>query len=63
LENSEITIPVVDGWNAFGFVYEGDVFSGKQLSKGELGIYGKEGESIIKQVTIKQVYFWRQENR
>ena len=44
LENSEITIPVVDGWNAFGFVYEGDVFSGKQLSKGELGIYGKEGD-------------------
>ncbi|MCS5624685.1 MAG: pirin family protein [Candidatus Marinimicrobia bacterium] len=43
LENSEITIPVVDGWNAFGFVYEGDVFSGQQLSKGELGIYGKEG--------------------
>ena len=44
LENSEITIPVVDGWNAFGFVYEGDVFSGQQLSKGELGIYGKEGD-------------------
>ena len=43
LENSEITIPVVDGWNAFGFVYEGDVFSGKQLSKGQLGIYEKEG--------------------
>ena len=43
MENSEITIPVVDGWNAFGFVYEGDVFSGQQLSKGELGIYGKEG--------------------
>ena len=44
LENSEITIPVADGWNAFGFVYEGDVFSGQQLSKGELGIYGKEGD-------------------
>ena len=44
LENSEITIPVVDGWNAFGFVYEGDVFSEQQLSKGELGIYGKEGD-------------------
>ena len=43
LENSEITIPVADGWNAFGFVYEGDVFSGKQLSKGQLGIYEKEG--------------------
>ena len=44
LENSEITIPVADGWNAFGFVYEGDVFSGQQLSKGQLGIYGKEGD-------------------
>lgn len=43
LENSEITIPVADGWNAFGFVYEGDVFSGHQLSKGQLGIYEKEG--------------------
>jgi len=43
LENSEITIPVADRWNAFGFVYEGNVFSGKQLSKGQLGIYEKEG--------------------
>lgn len=48
LENSEITIPVVDGWNAFGFVYEGDVFSGQKLSKGELGIYGKEGDIYYK---------------
>ncbi|MEA1881635.1 MAG: pirin family protein [Candidatus Marinimicrobia bacterium] len=43
LENSELTIPVVDGWNAFGFVYEGEVFSGQLLSKGQLAVFEKNG--------------------
>ncbi|MDC1037559.1 pirin family protein [Candidatus Marinimicrobia bacterium] len=39
---SEITIPVTDGWNAFGFVYEGEVRSGKIISKGQLAVFEKD---------------------
>ena len=45
---SEITIPVVDGWNAFGFIYEGDVNSGESLSKGQLAVYNTEGKIYFK---------------
>ena len=45
---SEITIPVMDGWNAFGFIYEGDVKSGECLSKGQLAVYNTEGNIHFK---------------
>tara|TARA_B100001146_G_scaffold42845_1_gene36501 strand:+ start:2945 stop:3772 length:828 start_codon:yes stop_codon:yes gene_type:complete len=43
LENSELTIPLTDGWNLFSFIYEGDVFAGQKLSKGQLAVYEKDG--------------------
>ena len=45
---SEITIPIMDGWNAFGFIYEGDVKSGESLSKGQLAVYNTEGNVHFK---------------
>jgi hypothetical protein len=45
---SEISIPVMDGWNAFGFIYEGDVKSGEFLSKGQLAVYNTEGNVHFK---------------
>ena len=45
---SEITIPVMNGWNAFGFIYEGDVKSGEFLSKGQLAVYNTEGNVHFK---------------
>ncbi|MBC8323571.1 MAG: pirin family protein [Candidatus Marinimicrobia bacterium] len=39
-EKSELTIPINDGWNVFGFVYEGDE---KAISKGQLAVYEKNG--------------------
>jgi len=47
-EASEIIIPVDDGWNAFGFIYEGNVKSGKSLSKGQLAVYNTEGNIHFK---------------
>ena len=44
----EITIPIMDGWNAFGFIYEGDVKSGESLSKGQLAVYNTEGNIHFK---------------
>ena len=44
----EITIPIMDGWNAFGFIYEGDVKSGESLSKGQLAVYNTEGNVHFK---------------
>jgi redox-sensitive bicupin YhaK (pirin superfamily) len=43
LENSELTIPITDGWNLFSLIYEGDVFAGQKLSKGQLAVYEKDG--------------------
>ena len=45
---SEITIPIMDGWNVFSFVYEGDVFAGQKLSKGQLAVYEKDGDIDFK---------------
>ena len=45
---SEISIPVMDGWNAFGFIYEGDVKSGESLSRGQLAVYNTEGNIHFK---------------
>ena len=45
---SEITIPIMDGWNVFSFVYEGDVFAGQKLSKGQLAVYEKDGDVDFK---------------
>jgi len=45
---SEIIIPIMDGWNAFGFIYEGDVKSGEFLSKGQLAVYNTEGNVHFK---------------
>ena len=46
--DSEITIPIMDGWNAFGFIYEGDVKSGESISKGQLAVYNTEGKIHFK---------------
>ena len=43
-KNSECIIPVSSGWNAFGFIYEGNVFSDQYVSKGQLATYGMEGK-------------------
>ena len=48
LENSELTIPLTDGWNVFSFIYEGDVFAGQKLSKGQLAVYEKDGDVDFK---------------
>ena len=48
LENSELTIPLTDGWNVFSFIYEGDVFAGRKLSKGQLAVYEKDGDVDFK---------------
>ena len=45
---SAITIPVTDGWNVFSFIYEGDLVSGKNLSKGQLAVYEKTGDIHFK---------------
>ena len=45
---SEITIPIMDGWNVFSFIYEGDVFAGQKLSKGQLAVYEKDGDIDFK---------------
>jgi len=39
---------VDDGWNAFGFIYEGNVKSGESLSKGQLAVYNTEGNIHFK---------------
>ena len=43
-KNSECIIPVSSGWNVFGFIYEGNVFSDQYMSKGQLATYGMEGK-------------------
>ena len=43
-KNSECIIPVSSGWNAFGFIYEGNVFSDQYVPKGQLVTYGMEGK-------------------
>ena len=48
LENSELTIPLADGWNVFSFIYEGEVFAGQKLSKGQLAVYEKDGDVHFK---------------
>jgi redox-sensitive bicupin YhaK (pirin superfamily) len=50
---SEIIIPIMDGWNAFGFIYEGDVKSGEYLSKGQLAVYNTDGNVHFKTNDIK----------
>ena len=47
-ENSELVILVENGWNAFGFVYEGEVRSGKTISKGKLAVFKKDGNIHFK---------------
>jgi hypothetical protein len=48
LENSELTIPLTGGWNVFSFIYEGDVFAGQKLSKGQLAVYENDGDVDFK---------------
>ena len=45
---SEIIIPIMDGWNAFGFIYEGDVKSGESLSKSQLAVFNTKGNVHFK---------------
>ena len=41
--NSEISIPIDDGWNGFCYVYEGIIFCKKELLTGNIGIMGTKG--------------------
>jgi len=57
-ENSESSIPVEDGWNAFGFVYDGEVRAGETISKGQLAVFEKEGMVYLKSGDVKAgIYF------
>jgi len=47
-ENTELTIPIKDDWNAFAFIYEGNVFRGQNLSKGQLAVFEKDGDIHFK---------------
>ena len=58
LENSELTIPLTDGWNVFSFIYEGDVFAGQKLSKGQLAVYEKDGDVDFKTKNNKARIFF-----
>ena len=58
LENSELTIPLTDGWNVFSFIYEGDVFAGQKLSKGQLAVYEKDGDVDFKTKDSKAGIFF-----
>jgi len=57
-KNSEIIIPVRDGWNAFALIYEGKVSSAEQLGKGQLAVFEKYGNIHFKTGKDKAgVYF------
>ena len=45
---NKIIIPIMDGWNAFGFIYEGNVKSGESLAKGQLAVYNTKGNIHFK---------------
>lgn len=47
-QNSEMSIPVDEGWNVFSFIYEGEVTSGNDLSKGQLVVFEKAGNVHFK---------------
>lgn len=47
-ENANITIPISDEWNAFALIYEGQVFSEQELSKGQLAVFEKNGNINFK---------------
>jgi hypothetical protein len=47
-ENTELTIPIKDDWNALAFIYEGNVFHGQNLSKGQLAVFEKDGDIHFK---------------
>ena len=57
-KNSVMVIPVKDGWNAFGFVYDGEVQSGETIAKGQLAVYEKNGSVQLETKDIEGcVYF------
>ncbi len=44
----ELSIPVIDGWNAFLYVYEGIVLNNQTVGKDQLAVLGKTGDCRIK---------------
>ena len=44
----ELSIPVVDGWNAFLYVYEGIALIDQTVEKDQLAVLGKTGDCLIK---------------
>ena len=44
----ELSIPVVDGWNAFLYVYEGIALINQTVEKDQLAVLGKTGDCLIK---------------
>ena len=40
--DSDITVPIEDGWNSFCYVYEGGISCGQSVSKGHLAVLGTE---------------------
>ena len=44
----ELSIPVIDGWNAFLYVYEGTILIDQTVKKDQLAVLGKAGDCQIK---------------
>ena len=44
----ELSIPVIDGWNAFLYVYEGTILIDQTVKKDQLAVLGKTGDCQIK---------------
>ena len=47
-KNAELNIPVPGDWNACGFIYEGRVIAGQELTKGQLAVFEKNGDVYFK---------------
>ena len=51
--NSELTIPLPDGWNTFAYIYNGTVESGSTIMEGQLATFSLNGSVYIKTETQK----------
>ena len=47
-EGSEITVPIENGWNGFCYIYEGSIFSAKQVNKSHIAVLSENGDFICK---------------
>ena len=49
-KNTEINIPIPDQWNCFFYTYEGEIFSGENISKGHLAVLDLKGDFKCKSI-------------